>query len=326
MCQSAVLQDVDQPVEIKRRSKVNKQNHPKWFYFFGDVPQQQRRRRRQLPVYVVTNQIVPYTPCVACCAHARVCVCSIYYYLVCELSSGFLALSVEHPKFRLRHFFCLFWRVFKTEFHLVSKNNFIAPALAIMGNCFSSQKQELDKDKVERPIVLLDEHNNPANVPQPTPPVSPVPAVAENETTMMNAKIFVALYDYDARTDEDLSFRKGEHLEILNDTQVRWFLLSHTGRRRVRRHLSVFISFFFIAARIATSLHVLYIRIRIQEWWKEKKTKMVCLMTQCIVNSIEYSIIQCGDGECAFVFVWWRVAWAICILECAIWTKFSWMA
>lgn len=93
---------------------------------------------------------------------------------------------------------------------------------AIMGNCFSSQKQELDKDKVERPIVLLDEHNNPANVPQPTPPVSPVPIIPENETTIMNAKIFVALYDYDARTDEDLSFRKGEHLEILNDTQVNY--------------------------------------------------------------------------------------------------------
>lgn len=38
------------------------------------------------------------------------------------------------------------------------------------------------------------------------------------------AKIFVALYDYDARTDEDLSFRKGEHLEILNDTQGDWWL------------------------------------------------------------------------------------------------------
>ena len=36
-------------------------------------------------------------------------------------------------------------------------------------------------------------------------------------------KIFVALYDYDARTDEDLSFKKGEHLEILNDTQGDWW-------------------------------------------------------------------------------------------------------
>lgn len=89
-----------------------------------------------------------------------------------------------------------------------------------MGNCFSSQKQDSDKDKIERPIVMLDGHIDPTSVPQPTPPVSPVPILPENETIMPNAKIFVALYDYDARTDEDLSFRKGEHLEILNDTQV----------------------------------------------------------------------------------------------------------
>ena len=36
-------------------------------------------------------------------------------------------------------------------------------------------------------------------------------------------KSFVALYDYDARTDEDLSFKKGEVLEILNDTQGDWW-------------------------------------------------------------------------------------------------------
>lgn len=92
-----------------------------------------------------------------------------------------------------------------------------------MGNCFSSQKQDLDKDKGERNVQQLDDHINVANVPQPTPPVSPVPiaGITENEPIAPNSKIFVALYDYDARTDEDLSFRKGEHLEILNDTQVR---------------------------------------------------------------------------------------------------------
>ena len=37
------------------------------------------------------------------------------------------------------------------------------------------------------------------------------------------SKVFVALYDYDARTDEDLSFKKGDHLEILNDTQGDWW-------------------------------------------------------------------------------------------------------
>lgn len=46
-----------------------------------------------------------------------------------------------------------------------------------------------------------------------------------------HTKIFVALYDYDARTDEDLSFKKGEHLEILNDTQGDWwFAKSKTSK------------------------------------------------------------------------------------------------
>lgn len=46
---------------------------------------------------------------------------------------------------------------------------------------------------------------------------------AASETSATSTKIFVALYDYDARTDEDLSFRKGELLEILNDTQGDWW-------------------------------------------------------------------------------------------------------
>lgn len=46
-----------------------------------------------------------------------------------------------------------------------------------------------------------------------------------------NVKIFVALYDYDARTDEDLSFKKGEHLEILNDTQGDWWFARSKSTR-----------------------------------------------------------------------------------------------
>merc|ERR1712109_205423 len=46
------------------------------------------------------------------------------------------------------------------------------------------------------------------------------------------SKIFVALYDYDARTDEDLSFKKGELLEILNDTQGDWWF----ARSKATKH------------------------------------------------------------------------------------------
>jgi len=34
---------------------------------------------------------------------------------------------------------------------------------------------------------------------------------------------FIALYDYEARTIEDLSFKKGEVVEIINDTQGDWW-------------------------------------------------------------------------------------------------------
>ena len=55
--------------------------------------------------------------------------------------------------------------------------------------------------------------NTPSSVKVTRPPITPPSSV----------QVFVALYDYDARTDEDLSFKKGEHLEIINDTQGDWW-------------------------------------------------------------------------------------------------------
>jgi fyn-related kinase len=86
-----------------------------------------------------------------------------------------------------------------------------------MGKCFGKPRSE--QSKIDATVVA-----EPPSVPDPssfnnvTPP--PIPQTTEIEQALGNTKIFVALYDYDARTDEDLSFRKGEHLEILNDTQV----------------------------------------------------------------------------------------------------------
>jgi len=50
------------------------------------------------------------------------------------------------------------------------------------------------------------------------------PAMPDVVLSNTLAKIFVALYDYDARANEDLSFRRGEHLEILNDFNDYWWL------------------------------------------------------------------------------------------------------
>lgn len=92
-----------------------------------------------------------------------------------------------------------------------------------MGNCFSTPATK------EKPTIdnraPIDDVQPSQNTPVPTPPPDPIrPIQILPENDVPNAKIFVALYDYDARTDEDLSFRKGEHLEILNDTQGDWWL------------------------------------------------------------------------------------------------------
>lgn len=90
-----------------------------------------------------------------------------------------------------------------------------------MGKCFGKPRSDpvknetiisgsIDPPNNIQPDTTLNNIVNPSPIPQPEP-----------ELPNANTKIFVALYDYDARTDEDLSFRKGEHLEILNDTQVK---------------------------------------------------------------------------------------------------------
>lgn len=97
-----------------------------------------------------------------------------------------------------------------------------------MGNCLRTEKPDIDKAHVDQRNPLDDAAAaGVTGVPQiaipigqPQEQIRPVPQIPESEASNANAKIFVALYDYDARTDEDLSFRKGEHLEILNDTQV----------------------------------------------------------------------------------------------------------
>ena len=36
--------------------------------------------------------------------------------------------------------------------------------------------------------------------------------------------VFVALYDYDARTNEDLTFKKGERLQVIDNNDGDWWL------------------------------------------------------------------------------------------------------
>lgn len=44
-----------------------------------------------------------------------------------------------------------------------------------------------------------------------------------NSSNMNQYPVFIALYDYETRTEEDLRFKKGEHLEILDNKQGDWW-------------------------------------------------------------------------------------------------------
>lgn len=105
-----------------------------------------------------------------------------------------------------------------------------------MGNCFSSpSEREIENIRPVPNNIIPDELPSVVPVNQPDN-VRPVIANPSGEPDAPNAKIFVALYDYDARTDEDLSFRKGEHLEILNDTQGDWWL-ARSKRTRLEGYI-----------------------------------------------------------------------------------------
>lgn len=56
--------------------------------------------------------------------------------------------------------------------------------------------------------------------PEPLPP--PHPGVDE-VTGPAPGPLYVAKYDYDARTDEDLGFKKGELLYVLDDSEGNWW-------------------------------------------------------------------------------------------------------
>lgn len=100
-----------------------------------------------------------------------------------------------------------------------------------MGKCFSTQRDTV-KEKPDR----LGNANRDAVSSQlnaiATPPadiIRPLAVSASAGVEVPNpdipcVKVFEALYDYDVRTDEDLSFRKGDLLEVLNDSQGDWWL------------------------------------------------------------------------------------------------------
>ena len=62
-----------------------------------------------------------------------------------------------------------------------------------------------------------------AVLPGQTALLSGQPPSLPHDRYVPRGPIFIALFDYDQRTSEDLTFRKGEHLEIVNNQDGDWW-------------------------------------------------------------------------------------------------------
>jgi len=86
-----------------------------------------------------------------------------------------------------------------------------------MGCCSSKEKRNDDKPK---PIISVPKIDLPIEI---LPPMMPSEVQPFIQQTGGASTRYVALYDYDARTTDDLSFKKGEQLFILNSTEGDWW-------------------------------------------------------------------------------------------------------
>ncbi|XP_035938124.1 tyrosine-protein kinase FRK [Halichoerus grypus] len=89
---------------------------------------------------------------------------------------------------------------------------------AILRPCLPCLFQEADK-----PAVVIE---NPVAHCSPDPPQS-----QSQEPRRSHGHYFVALFDYQARTTEDLSFRVGDKLQVLDTSREGWWFARHLEKR-----------------------------------------------------------------------------------------------
>jgi len=90
----------------------------------------------------------------------------------------------------------------------------------LANNCYPHSPDQTQKSALQS----VDPHSSPSNFAARGAAggqvAGAIGGAASTSPTHSSAVLFVALYDYDARTEEDLSFKKGDILEIINDTQA----------------------------------------------------------------------------------------------------------
>lgn len=119
-------------------------------------------------------------------------------------------------------------------FHVISLNSlYFCSQLggAAMGNCCCSNSDGKSKKKQSTNAQPSAEAN--ATNGQPTQlDMNPGSHNSQIVPSSHQVTVFVALYDYDARTTEDLNFSKGERLQVIDNSDGDWWFARSlkTGR------------------------------------------------------------------------------------------------
>ncbi|CAL8371124.1 unnamed protein product [Boreogadus saida] len=71
------------------------------------------------------------------------------------------------------------------------------------------------------PTQIIPDFNKPFSA--PLFPSTTNPQIRPVGNTSGGVTLFIALYDYDARTEDDLTFKKGEKFHIINNTEGDWW-------------------------------------------------------------------------------------------------------
>lgn len=88
-----------------------------------------------------------------------------------------------------------------------------------MGNCCGKSGE-----KALKPGTALTDQSEKMHPDEELPPIPPP------QTPTSSVRVYIALYDYDARTDDDLSFKKGDFLEIKpEDCNFDWWMATDRG-------------------------------------------------------------------------------------------------
>jgi len=103
-----------------------------------------------------------------------------------------------------------------------------------MGICFGKSPRQSDSTKVPIP-----KPNQPYPNPHEELVIHPTKPIQQKNPYYPNAGQYVALYDYKARLDGDLTFTRGDRMVILNNSQGDWWEAQSLANNKTGLNLNV---------------------------------------------------------------------------------------